>query len=111
MESTSLNGKIAIVTGGSNGNNQDDIYQVVLPAGKTSISATLSIQNYSDDDLDLFLLRDTCVASSCVDASWQNFSSTEYVSSSGAAGQRFFVVIEEYTVGSNGNYSLSISCD
>jgi len=87
----------------------DDLYVVILPAGKTSVTASVSIDS-SSDDLDVYLLKATCVPSSCVDSSTST-STSESVSASGTPGQIFFVVVEEWSSSSYGDYSISISCD
>lgn len=91
------------------GSNADVLYAVVLPAGKTTLTAKLTIDD-TDDDLDLYVLKDACAVDHCVDSSTST-SSTETASATGTPGQIFFVIVEEWGSVTWGDFALSITCN
>ena len=103
-------------TGYETGYGDDDLYAVTLPPGTSSLSVTLYIDYQGGliregDDLDLFILRNACDGAACV-ASATSSSYNEYVATSGAPGDTFYVAVELYSIGffGYGDYSIYVDC-
>jgi hypothetical protein len=89
--------------------SSDVVHRILVPAGVGSLTAEMDADD-TDDDLDLYVLKQSCLPSACV-ASDTSSGWSESLTWSVAPGEVYFIVIEEYSVSTWGDYSLTITCD
>jgi len=75
------------------GGNAERVFALTIPAGTTSVTASLSCDDY-EDDYDLFILQGACNADMCID--YGADSSCDSVSFGVTAGLTYYIVVEEY---------------
>lgn len=88
------------------GGNADRIYALTVPAGITSVSASLSCDDW-DDDYDLFILEGACNGAMCID--YGTSASCDSLTFNVTAGLTYYIVVEDYS--SWMGVDLSISCN
>jgi cysteine-rich repeat protein len=88
------------------GGNADRIYALTIPAGTTSVTASLTCDDW-DDDYDLFILEGACNGSLCID--YGTSSSCDSVSFNVTAGLTYYIVVEDYSTWMG--VTLNVSCN
>ncbi len=110
---TSINGNgiSSYVCSGSSssGGSVEHAYALTIPAGITSVTASLDCDDW-DDDYDLFILGGACNPKLCVDRGISG--SCDSVTFAVTPGQTYYLSVEEYWLDSFwGGYTLSVSCN
>lgn len=89
----------------------EDIISFVPPnSGTASINLDVVNEGFIPDDLDLYVLGGGCNEQLCVGAG--ETSGDDYLSVPVVAGQTYYVVVEQYTLGFPplGEYNLTVNC-
>ncbi len=88
------------------GGNSDRVYALTIPAGVSSVTASLDCDDI-DDDFDLFILEGSCHNQLCVD--YGTSISCDTVSFGVTAGLTYYIVVEDYS--SWLGVRLSVTCN
>ncbi len=88
------------------GGNDDRVYALTIPAGISSVTASLDCDDFSDD-YDLFILEGSCHNQLCIDYGASSYC--DDVTFSVTPGMTYYIVVEEYSVWLG--VDLSISCN